>query len=466
MDQPGPEQQLHTTVMEEESTKIGPISETAGQDALPAESSDLANKAVALVPQISAEVPVPEPTTVPGTTEKALPPVKQPNEGWNDWIPAAPPTAKVSEEPPRTAGLPDNLPDEEFWRKALEAAQALERDNAEQAKVLDYLSRSVRDQAQVAPPLTTAPRGSADSRSAGLRSETNLDLREQLIDRREREFERRDRELDRRERELERRERDLERRQREFEQERSRAATSISSVARGSSSAGVPLLGQAVERLRKQVERDLLAERKKAEAREAELERRIMKRVNDALEKERQVMQMSDNEVHEMVNDTVGYLLQKDEDIADRVRFQSLLHLTQEKLASEAELALAPGSESLAVSWRLALGPSIVTEDRYDKALNLFNGRFLDPATTKLVTNKPAMEYIVEYTSHLRKEGAEMGEHSFVPGRISREAYLESVERQANQHGMNRDALVALVDFVCLPPPPPPVNAEALPKSE
>ncbi|KAJ3496788.1 hypothetical protein NLJ89_g10436 [Agrocybe chaxingu] len=314
MDQPGSGQELHTAVMEEESTKINEISENAGQDALPARSSNLTNKAAAPVPQASAEAPAPapEPTTTPGTAEKAgtVPFVKLPNEGPDDWIPAAPPTAKINEEPPRTAGLPDNLPDEEFWRKALEAAQALERENAEQAKVLDYLSWGEPPQPQAAPPSTTTTRRPADSRSGALRPET-LDLREQLIDRREREFERRDRELDRRERELERRERDLERRQREFEQERARAASSISSVARGSSSAGVPLLGQAVERLRKQVERDLLAERKKAEAREAELERRIMKRVNDALEKERQVMQMSDNEVHEMVNDTVGYLLQK-----------------------------------------------------------------------------------------------------------------------------------------------------------
>jgi len=59
------------------------------------------------------------------------------------------------------------------------------------------------------------------------------------------------------------------------------------------------------------------------------------------------------------------------------------------------------------------------------------------------------MQYLVEYTSHLRKEGSELGDNSFAPGRISREAYLESVGRQKNQTGISYDALVALVNYIC-----------------
>lgn len=54
-------------------------------------------------------------------------------------------------------------------------------------------------------------------------------------------------------------------------------------------------------------------ERKKIADREAELESKIMNKVNETLEKERQlygVMRMSDHEVNEMVENSVGYLLQ------------------------------------------------------------------------------------------------------------------------------------------------------------
>ena len=56
------------------------------------------------------------------------------------------------------------------------------------------------------------------------------------------------------------------------------------------------------------------------------------------------------------------------------------------------------------------------------------------------------MEFLVEYTSHLKKEGLEQ---SFAPGRIPREAYMESVERQVKQSGVNGEALTIVVDFVC-----------------
>lgn len=139
----------------------------------------------------------------------------------------------------------------------------------------------------------------------------------------------------------------------------------------------------------------------------------------------------------------------QDEDIADRVRFQSLLYLSQERLASEAGLEPASGSGSLAVAWRVALGPSVVTEDRYNKAVEMLSNKDLKDDTKALMENKLAMEYVVEYTSHLRKDGSEMGDHSFSPGRIARDDYLETVRRQSNQSGVDYDALVTLVDFVC-----------------
>ncbi|KAF8970168.1 hypothetical protein BDZ97DRAFT_1792264 [Flammula alnicola] len=262
-------------------------------------------------------------------------------------------------------------------------------------------------------------------------------------ERREREFDRRSRELDRRERELERRERELERRQREFDQDRVRWMTEVRTA---------PHWQEAIDVLRNRIEMDLLAERKKALEREAELQSKVMNKVNEILEKERQlygVMRMSDNEVNEMVENSVGYLLQSDEDIADRVRFQSLLYLSQERLASEAGLQPASGSGSLSLAWRLVLGPSVATEDRYNKALELLKGHELDESTKRLMESKTAMEYVVEYTSHLRKEGSEMGDHSFAPGRIAREDYMETVRRQASQAGVDYEALTTLVNFIC-----------------
>lgn len=142
----------------------------------------------------------------------------------------------------------------------------------------------------------------------------------------------------------------------------------------------------------------------------------------------------------------------QDEDIADRVRFQSLLYLSQERLAMEAGLQPASGSGSLSLTWRLALGPSVITDIRYNKALELLQNRedyTLDEGTRKIMDSKTAMEYVVEFTSHLRKEGSEMGDHSFAPGRIPREAYMESVQRQANQGNVDLEALSLLVDYIC-----------------
>ncbi|KAF8801115.1 hypothetical protein BYT27DRAFT_7115839 [Phlegmacium glaucopus] len=173
-----------------------------------------------------------------------------------------------------------------------------------------------------------------------------------------------------------------------------------------------------------------------------------MRKVNETLEREHQIMQMSDNEVNEMIEDTVGYLLQKDEDIADRVRFQSLIYLAQEKLATEAGLQSGHAPERLPTAWIMAIGPSVVTEDRYNKAMELLKkgDKTFSDATAKLIDCKPAMEFLVEYTSHLKKEGLEQ---SFAPGRIPREAYLESIERQVKQSGVNGEALAIVVDFVC-----------------
>ena len=149
--------------------------------------------------------------------------------------------------------------------------------------------------------VTSIPKAPVAQGTAGL---SEIDYREQLLERREREFDRREREIDRRERELERRERELERRQREFDQEKARWTAGTHGPAQ---------LDEAVKNLKKQLEKDLLAERKRAAEREAELEAKIMSQVNDALEKERQfygLMRMSDNEVNAMVESSVGYLLQ------------------------------------------------------------------------------------------------------------------------------------------------------------
>ena len=137
----------------------------------------------------------------------------------------------------------------------------------------------------------------------------------------------------------------------------------------------------------------------------------------------------------------------QDEDIADRVRFQSLVYLAQERLAIEAGLP-ALAQERLSTVWIMAIGPSVVTEDRYNKAMEILKKRYetFSDATMRLIDCKSAMEFLVEYTSHLKKEGLEQ---SFAPGRIPREAYMESIERQVKQSGVNGEALTIVVDFVC-----------------
>ena len=122
------------------------------------------------------------------------------------------------------------------------------------------------------------------------------------LDRRERELERQERELDRRSREIDRRERELERRQREFDRDSARWTTEINTG---------PQWATAIEALKNKIDAIVIKERISSEQRELELEARVMRKVNEALEREHQIMQMSDHEVNEMIEDTVGYLLQK-----------------------------------------------------------------------------------------------------------------------------------------------------------
>jgi len=122
------------------------------------------------------------------------------------------------------------------------------------------------------------------------------------LDRRERELERQERELDRRSREIDRRERELERRQREFDRDSARWTTEINTT---------PQWTTAIEALKNKIDAIVIKERMNSEQRESELEARVMRKVNEALEREHQIMQMSDHEVNEMIEDTVGYLLQK-----------------------------------------------------------------------------------------------------------------------------------------------------------
>ena len=90
----------------------------------------------------------------------------------------------------------------------------------------------------------------------------------------------------------------------------------------------------------------------------------------------------------------------------------------------------------------------MVTEERYKKALELLENKELESTTKKLMDNKKAMEYVVEYTSHLRKDGAETNENAFGFGRIPREDYMESVKRQSKDNEAEYEALKALVDFI------------------
>ncbi|KAF9041344.1 hypothetical protein BJ165DRAFT_1488559 [Panaeolus papilionaceus] len=144
------------------------------------------------------------------------------------------------------------------------------------------------------------------------------------LDRRERELDRHERELDRRERELERMERELERRRRDFEQDRTRWETQtqmesyLQAVAQpqinkpAPSQETFPAQWQtALESFKKSLQAQITLERREAES---ALEARILRRVNDELAKERkmqEVMQMSDKEVNELMEDTVGHWLRK-----------------------------------------------------------------------------------------------------------------------------------------------------------
>lgn len=150
-----------------------------------------------------------------------------------------------------------------------------------------------------------------------------LDLRESILERREREFDRREREIDRRERDLERRERELERRQREFENDKGRWS---------SNGQNVPHWQETIESFKNQIKADLLAERKKAIEREALFEEKVIKKVNKILEHERQlydVMRMSENEVNEMVESSVGYFLHtvRPESLSSEISFVKVSHM-------------------------------------------------------------------------------------------------------------------------------------------
>lgn len=114
--------------------------------------------------------------------------------------------------------------------------------------------------------------------------ESTLDRRERDLDWRSGEIDRRERELERRERELERRERELDRRERAFDDEKTRWAA-VQKTTRDSA----PHQWQnAIDVLRNQIQIDFLAERKENRDREAALEAKIMKQLDDKLDKERQ----------------------------------------------------------------------------------------------------------------------------------------------------------------------------------
>lgn len=112
--------------------------------------------------------------------------------------------------------------------------------------------------------------------------EPTLDRRERELDRRSGEVDRRERELERRERELERRERELDRRERAFEDEKTRWE-----VIQKTTRDGAPHWQNAIDALRNQIQLDFLAERKENRDREAALEAKIMKQIDDKLHKDR-----------------------------------------------------------------------------------------------------------------------------------------------------------------------------------
>jgi hypothetical protein len=112
--------------------------------------------------------------------------------------------------------------------------------------------------------------------------EPTLDRRERELDWRSGEVDRRERELERRERELERRERELDRRERAFEDEKTRWA-----VIQKTTRDGAPHWQNAIDVLQNQIQIDFLAERKETRDREAALEAKIMKQIDDKLDKDR-----------------------------------------------------------------------------------------------------------------------------------------------------------------------------------
>jgi len=108
------------------------------------------------------------------------------------------------------------------------------------------------------------------------------DHRDYELDWKSGEIDRRERELERRERELERRERELDRKERAFEDEKMRWA-----VVQKTTRDAAPQWQDAIDALRNQIRIDFLAERKENRDREAALEAKIMKQLDDKLYKER-----------------------------------------------------------------------------------------------------------------------------------------------------------------------------------
>lgn len=98
----------------------------------------------------------------------------------------------------------------------------------------------------------------------------------------------------------------------------------------------------------------------------------------------------------------------------------------------------------------MALGPSLVTRERHNKALELLGNRRFDGVATSLFQCEPAMAYVVEYNSRL---GIQRNQDYTVFGWFSREVYFQAwnlLSKVGDETGrIEPVAFHALLDFVC-----------------
>ncbi|KAH9477765.1 hypothetical protein JR316_0009994 [Psilocybe cubensis] len=154
--------------------------------------------------------------------------------------------------------------------------------------------------------------------------------------------------------------------------------------------------------------------------------------------------------LRQKIRELTAYEPLGDAEIADRIRIRNLIDQAQERLAIAAGLEPAPG-ESLALTWRLALGPGTNDAVRVERAKELLSGNNLSPGDIEFISNEEALHHACQSYSRFRAPGNDL--HNM----LDRAGYLTSLDRYLKHvHSESaRAPLEAMVDYVCPTAPDP-----------